>query len=269
VYRALEEAGVPIDFVSGTSIGAAMAAWISWGLPAQALIDKARKAFAGNPTGDINFPPLISLVKGRRLKKTIDSAIADTAGSDADVADSWKTLICIATNFSRASEMVIERGPLARAIRASVSIPVALPPVPWEGDLLVDGGVLNNFPTDVLERKGVRRIIGVDLTRSKSRIYEHDEIPGTWRLLWDRLRGRRRYRLPGLSSILMNTTILYSESRREEARQAVDLYFNPEFGRIGLLEWSAFDRLVEIGYQHAREVLSKMTEEELAAYRGT
>ena len=269
VYRALEEAGISIDFVSGTSIGAVMAAYISMGLPASDLIESARKAFAQNPTGDLNFLPLVSLVKGRRLRKTVERAVAETVGSDADVADSWKTLICIATNFSLASEVMIERGPLSRAVRASVSIPVALPPVPWDGDLLVDGGVFNNFPTDVLETRGVRQIIGVDLTHTKSRIYEHEEIPGTWRLLLDRLRKRRRYRLPSLSSILMNTTILYSESRREEARKAADLYFNPEFGRIGLLEWKAFDRIVEIGYQHAREVLSKMTDEEIAAFRGT
>ena len=86
---------------------------------------------------------------------------------------------------------------------------------------------------------------------------------------WDRLRGRkrRRYRLPGLGSILMNTMILYSSSRRSQARESADIYFNPDFGRIGLLEWAACDRIVEIGYQHAKEVLSAMPDEELAPYR--
>jgi NTE family protein len=72
VYKALEEAGVELDFVVGTSIGAVMAAFISFDLPAQNLIEFARKAFAKNPTGDVNVLPQLSLIKGRRLKKTID-----------------------------------------------------------------------------------------------------------------------------------------------------------------------------------------------------
>jgi NTE family protein len=154
-------------------------------------------------------------------------------------------------------------------LRASVSIPVALPPVSWEGDLLVDGGLFNNFPTDVMARMGARKIIGVDLSRDRAPCYQHGELPGWWTLLRDRFRprDRRRHPLPGLGTMLMGTTILYSESRREQARGSVDLYFNPDLGRIGLLDWKAFDRSVEIGYRHAREVLSRMPTEELAPYR--
>jgi NTE family protein len=268
VFKALEEAGVAIDLVAGTSIGAVMAAYISFDLSAQTLIECARRAFARNPTGDINILPLLSLVRGRRLKTAIDRAVVDAVGFDADVVDSWRTLRCVATNFSRAKEHVLARGQAAKCIRASVSIPVALPPVAWKGDLLMDGGVFNNFPTDVLEEMGAGRVIGVDLARERTRQYEHEEVPSSWPLLWDRLRGRkqRRYRLPGLGGILMGTTILYSSSRRQQARQSADIYLNPEFGRIGLLEWKAFDRIVDIGYQHAKEVLSAMSPEELAPY---
>ena len=269
VYKALEEARIPVDFVGGTSIGAVMAAYISFDQPARELIDRARRAFASNPTSDVNLLPLVSLIKGHKLRTAAERTVVDTVGFAADVEDSWRTLYCVATNFSRASETVLTRGPVARCCRASASIPVALPPVPWKGDLLIDGGVLNNFPTDVMAQMGVGRIIGVDLASQKARQYEHDEVPGPWSLLWDRLRGRkrRRYRLPGLGSILMNTMILYSSSRRSQARESADIYFNPDFGRIGLLEWSAFDRIVDIGYQHAKEVLASMSEEELAPYR--
>jgi NTE family protein len=268
-YRALEEAGVQIDLVAGTSIGAVMAWLISIDLRAPALIDRARRAFAGNPTGDVNVLPLVSLIKGQRMRKAIDRAVVDIVGSDADMADSWRTFHLVTTNFSRAREQVMARGRAAKLIRASVSIPVALPPVPWRGDLLIDGGVFNNFPTDVLEGMGAGRTIGVDLARERTRQYEHEEVPGSWQLLRDRLRGRRRrrHRLPGLGAILMGTTILYSSSRRSRARESTDIYFNPDFGRVGLLEWKAFERIVDIGYRHAKEVLSSMSEEELASYR--
>lgn len=269
VYKALEEAGIEIDFVGGTSIGAAMAAYISFDLRAGPLIDFARKAFAGNPTGDVNLLPLLSLIKGKKLRTTVANAVRGAVGCDPDVVDSWRTLYCVASNYTSARELVIRRGRLDRAVRASVSIPVALPPVVWEGELVVDGGVFNNFPTDVMARLGARKIIGVDLARRAPRKFEFEEIPGTWELLLDRFRPRKRqrYRLPTLGAVLMGTTILYSESRREQARRSVDIYLNPELAGVGLLDWKAFDRIVELGYQHARNVLESLPQHELALYR--
>jgi len=162
----------------------------------------------------------------------------DAIGSEPDVVDSWRTLYCVASNYTSAHEVVITRGKLERAIRASVAIPVALPPVLWEGELLVDGGVFNNFPTDIMARLGARRIIGVDLARRSSKRFEFDEIPGTFALLLDRFRPRKRqrYKLPTLGTVLMGITVLDSESRREQARQSVDVYLNPELAGISLLD---------------------------------
>jgi NTE family protein len=269
VYKALEEARIAVDYVVGTSIGSVMAAYIAFDLSSDTLINRARDAFAGNPTGDINVLPFHSLIRGGRLRNAIDRAVIAAVGYRVDVADTWRTLRCVATNFSQASEKAIARGPLDRAVRASVSIPVALPPVPWEGDLLVDGGVFNNFPTTVAIGLGARKLIGVDLASKRPRKHEIDEIPGTLELLRDRLRPRkkRKYRLPSLGAVLMGTTILYSESRREEAKQAVDVYINPSVGGVSLLDWTAFDRIVQLGYESAKGVLASMSPAELAAFR--
>lgn len=268
VYKALREAGIEIDYVGGTSMGAIIAAYLSLDQPPDALIRYTRATFAKNPTGDVNFLPLLSLIKGHRIRSAATRAIAEATGSsDTDVADSWRTFYCVASNYSSAREMVITRGRLDRAIRASLSIPVALPPVLWNGELLIDGAVFNNFPTDVMARLGAGRIIGVDLSRRNTRRYDFEEMPSTWQLLLDRLRGRKRYKLPTLGALLMRTTILYSESRSEQARESVDLYLNPDCSRIGLLDWKSFDRIVEIGYRHAKEVLAATPEEELALYR--
>ncbi|HEX7708273.1 MAG TPA: patatin-like phospholipase family protein [Thermoanaerobaculia bacterium] len=270
VYKALEEAGIEVDFVGGTSIGSTMAAYISFDHRADTLIGFARKAFAGNPTGDLNLFPILSLMKGKRVRHATVQGIIDATGMhDVDMADSWRTMYCVASNYSAAREMVIVRGRLDRALRASLSIPVALPPVIWGGELLIDGAIFNNFPTDVMAKIGAKRIIGVDLSRRAARRHEMEELPSTWQLLWDRLRGRkrRRFRLPSIGTLLMGTTILYSESRGEQARRSVDLYLNPDLSRISLLDWKSFDRIIEIGYQHAKEVLAGMKDEELALYR--
>ncbi|MCC7216695.1 MAG: patatin-like phospholipase family protein [Burkholderiales bacterium] len=260
VHRALAEHGIDVDYVGGTSIGATMAACVAFDRPLEFVLTHARRAFGANPTGDFNFIPLLSLIKGRRLQKVLRTAVHDFAGFDANVEDLWKNFFCVATNYSQARQHVIRRGDLARALRSSVAIPGALPPVIADGDLLCDGGTFNNFPVDVMQQMhGVGRVIGVDLDFRKPRRIEFDEVPDGWTLLRDRLRprGRRRYRLPSLMSYLMNMTILYSMSRQHDARRMTDLYFNPPLERVGMLEWSRFDEIVELGYVHGLEVLRR------------
>ena len=85
-------------------------------------------------------------------------------------------------------------------------------------------------------------------------------MPGSWTLLFDRLRprSRRRYRLPSLIAYLLNITILYSVSRQPEARRLTDLFFNPPLMRVGLLQWAKFDSIVSEGERHAAEVLDTL-----------
>ena len=260
IYRALREQGVALDYVGGTSIGAVMAALVATDLPFERLDAIARPAFAGKPTGDFSWLPLISLFKGQRLRKIVSAAVAQAAGTGAHIEDLWLPFFCIATNFSKASELVLQRGPLVRALLASVAIPGALPPVVMDGDLLCDGGTFNNFPVDVMRRqRGVATVIGVDLSSSKARRILFDEMPSYGALLRDRLRPRqsRRYKLPSLPNLLINSTILYSLSRQKQARALTDLYFNPPLDRIGMLDWSQYEQVVAQGYKHALGVLAQ------------
>lgn len=258
VARALQEHGIEVDFVGGTSIGAVMAALVAADQPLAKAMDVTRRAFGSNPTGDYNWLPLMSLISGRRLRRTIDDSLNDLLGFAPDIEDLWKNYYCIATNFSQAREHPLRRGSLPKALRATTAIPGALPPTVVDGDLLCDGGTFNNFPVDVMRNlRGVGRVIGVDLNSRKPRRLDFDEVPGTWALLRDRLRPRkqRRYKLPSMAAYLMNVTILYSMSRQHQAQGLTDLYFNPPMDRVGLLEWKRFDDIVAQGYAHAVEVL--------------
>ncbi|MCU0969649.1 MAG: patatin-like phospholipase family protein [Rubrivivax sp.] len=258
VWKALVERGIEVDVVGGTSIGAIMASLVAVDQPLERTLAVARKAFSDRPTGDFAWLPLVSLIKGRRLERVVRRAMVEMTGSTIDVEDTWKGFYAIATNYSRAREEVLRRGPLLRALLASVAIPGALPPVVVGGELLCDGGTFNNFPVDVMHRmRGVGRVIGVDLDARKPRLLASDEIPGTWALLRDRLRPRRsrRYRLPSLPAYLMNVTILYSVSRQREARRLTHLHFNPPLERVGMLQWDRFDEIVRRGHEHACAVL--------------
>jgi NTE family protein len=268
VWKALRERGVEIDCVGGTSFGALMAALIAMDPPLDKGVDVARQAFRTSPTGDYNLLPLLSLIKGGRVRATIDRALEALVGGPLEIEDLWKGFFCIASNYSQGREERLAGGDLGRALRASIAIPGALPPVVRDGDLLCDGGTFNNLPADVMrEMRGVGRVIGVDLGARSPRRLEFDEVPGSLALLRDRLRprGRRRYPLPSLTSYLLNVTILYSTSRRQDAQRLVDLYFSPPLQRVGLLQWSRFDAIMREGEQHAAEVLGALDERRRAA----
>ncbi|MEO8281138.1 MAG: cyclic nucleotide-binding and patatin-like phospholipase domain-containing protein, partial [Ideonella sp.] len=113
VYRALQERGIDVDVVGGTSIGSVMATYVASDQPAVSVIANARRAFSVNPTGDMNLIPMLSLMKGLRLRRIVRQALLELTGSDgARIEDLWKTYYCVATNYSQACEQVVSKGPL-------------------------------------------------------------------------------------------------------------------------------------------------------------
>jgi NTE family protein len=268
VWRAMKSCGVEIDCVGGTSIGAVMAALVAADQPVERSIDVARRTFKKNPTGDFNWLPLVSLMRGRRVRTAISGALGELLGGQADVEDLWKSFFCIASNYSQAREQQIASGDLTQALLASVAIPGALPPIVRDGDLLCDGGTFNNFPVDVMRAtRGIGTVAGVEIAVRRARKVEFDQVPGGFALLRDRLRARhkRRFRLPSLTSYLLNVTILYSMSQSQQARRQTDVFFAPPLERIGLLQWSRFDEIVRQGHDHAVEVLAALEAERRGA----
>lgn len=269
VWKALNELGIEIDCVGGTSMGAVMAAAIAADRGIPGTIEVIQQAFKVNPTGDYNMLPLISLIKGRRVRSIIERSIASLMGGPVDIVDLWKGYFCIASNYTQGCEMQWHKGDLSRALRASIAIPGALPPVVLDGELFCDGGTFNNFPANVMRNmRGVGKVIGVDLSARHARRLDFDEMPSAWQVLFDRLkpRARQRYRVPSLVSYLLNVSVLYSVSRQSESRRQTDLYFNPALFRFGFLQWERFSAIVTQGDAHAREVLGALSHAEKQAW---
>ncbi len=154
--RALRESGVPVDAVGGCSMGATVAGGIALDLDDAELIALAEKQF--HRLLDYTVP-VVALLKGQRISKNID----DNFGA-FDIEDLWLPFYCVSTNLTTSRLHVHRRGSCAVAIRASVAIPGVLPPVPFEGDLLVDGGVLNNLPVQVMRTDStIGTVIAVDV----------------------------------------------------------------------------------------------------------
>jgi NTE family protein len=270
VYRALSEAGIPIDFVGGTSMGALMSVLIAFDLEPEIIEKTARQSALANPTKDYAIIPLISLIKGNRLERMIKEVIHNYVGLDLNIEDTWLPFFAVSSNYSQAKEEVHSNGPLFEALRASISIPGAFPPVVKGNDLLIDGGTFNNFPTNIMAKEGVGKIIGVDLSRDKIHKLNINKMPSGWELLKDKFKpkAKKKYRLPSLMSILLNTTVLYSTARQKDAKKYTDLFLNPDVSKFGLMDWQAFDKICAIGYNYAKEVLTQLPETELHDLKG-
>jgi len=188
VLRALEEAGVPIDVVGGTSIGALMGAISALGMDDAERVARAVTAFTRS--GRLVSPtlPLVALSSGRR----VDRLLAEHLGP-AMIEDLPQRFFCVSANLTTAEEVIHERGPLWPAVRASLSLPGIFPPVYADGHLLIDGGALDNVPVEVMRaRVGNGCVIAVDLSPEMEPMTAVPFGPG--------LSGWRRGRCPAWST---------------------------------------------------------------------
>lgn len=255
VLRALREAGIPVDAVGGTSFGALVAGNIARGIADNQIMDEFKQAFADEQPMDDYTLPVLSLVRGEKMTRSLRRFLGET-----DIEDLWLPCFAVSSNLSRNVERVHRTGPLWKALRASVSLPAIFPPVIEDGDLLVDGGILNNLPLDVMRKLVPGRTIAVDLSALNDYRFEFDSLPSAWEYLRRRLSGSQLTTVPVLHSVVMRATTLGSRREVEIARKEADLFLNPPVAGFDMLDWSRFHAIVDQGYTYAREQLAPFTE---------
>jgi NTE family protein len=249
ILKALAEANVPFDQLGGSSMGAIIAAGIAdeWSL--DELTDRMRAAFVdSNPLSDYTLP-LIALVRGKKVSDLLQKNFGDLR-----IEELAKPFFCLSSDLTTGRVHEHRAGPVWRALRASVSLPGILPPVTHHGHMLVDGGVMNNLPVDVMRSHTAGPIIASDVTGEidlKARDDRYGER-SIWWLLWQRMSGT-----PSIVSILMRSGTVGSESQRRIAREQADYMFEPPLSGIGLRDWKAFDRAIKEGYEHAVKMIEK------------
>lgn len=250
VHRALVEHGIPIDWVGGTSIGAVFSAAIALGWDPDRVEAQGRNAFVDErPFNDLTVP-IVSLLSGRRIDRLTRRLF------ETQIEDMLLPYFCVSSDLTSSSLRVHEDGDLWRAIRSSVSLPGVLPPTVLSRHLAIDGAMLNNLPVDVMRDRAVSNVIAVDLSAGEE-AEELDvlEIPSPLQILLSRLPFSRRARVPGIVTVLVKATLMASAVHSRAMRGDADLLLSPPVGRFGLLESNAFDAIVEVGYDHAREAL--------------
>lgn len=291
VIKVLEEAGIPIDYIAGTSMGAIVGGLYSIGWTTQELDSMVREQ---------NWLALLSDRVARKDKLLSEKEISDTyilsvplslnkkfslpsgvvAGQnvlnllnemtigyhdDNLLFDSLPIpFACVAYDMAKGEEVVFHKGNLPIAIRASMSIPGAFEPVVRDSMVLVDGGIYNNFPVDVVKEMGADIVIGVDLASGPHDLTHINSIAG----------------------LIGQITTIMGRDQYEKNLKNVDLYLKPDikpYGtssfnaeavdslllrgeRCGLMHWDKILELqdkvyVEDEYMHRQErILAKDTD---------
>jgi NTE family protein len=223
VIRALEQEKIPIDLVVGTSVGSLIGAiyardansfeleWTAMTLEKDDLLDYAFLSSSMGP------------VKGDRLEQFVVDKVAV-----ANIEDLRIPFIAVATDLNRGTRVALDRGPLARAVRASCAVPGVFQPVSHQGRLLVDGGVVDNLPIDVARERGADLVIAVDISENVA-----------------------NYQINSLLDVtLQAVTIMFNENVALR-RQAADVVVTPAVGDIGVMDFTQKKRGMQAGIDAA------------------
>ena len=218
----VEQSGVPIDMVVGTSIGSIVGGMYAVGYRHEQLDSLFRtqqwvNMFAGSLMGD-------SIVNVFR-----DNMRGEYSQVDFDTLPT--PFRAVAVDINKMRQVVLKQGDLAQAMRASMAIPVVFKPVKLDGMQLVDGGVLNNLPVDVAREMGADYVIAVDLTVNK-----HENSSS-------------------LVSLLRPDLKKYNRNRKD-----ADIYINPKLKGYGAQDFSRnkIAEMITLGEKAGKSSLKEM-----------
>ncbi len=252
--KALKEEGIPIDMAGGTSIGALFSSLIAMDMEMAEIYEKAKEEISkGNPFRDYHLIPFVSLMRSRKIEHLLERFF-----SDQYIEDLWLDYFCVSANLSKVSLHIHQMGLLRKAVRASMSLPGIFPPVLENQEILVDGGVLNNIPIDIMRERGAGKIIAVDLDLTEDFHFQYQKIPSTWKILKNFLSpSTPNLKLPYLMTTIWKASVLGSLQKRKVVINDADIFLNPPVGEIGILDWKTLDRGIDIGYEYTKKELAK------------
>lgn len=238
VIQALREANVPIDFIGGASAGAAMGGAIARGMSVEETLDQMEAMFIKAKAMRRLTLPLYSL-----LDPTVfDSELRQRYGAK-DIADQPINFFGVSTNLSTNGLHVHRRGPLWECVRASGSLPTILPPfIDSDGNILVDGGVLDNVPVKVMHdlKTGPNIVVSLgDPDEVWRTDVEYDDIRGRWTLMRDvLLRRKREAEFPSIVEIMSRSMVVASRMASKEMLGEDDILVNPPIiPDMQILDW--------------------------------
>ncbi len=227
VLQVLEDEGISVDLVTGTSAGSLVGALWTGGITAhkmEELLDGINWATFGR----LVFPKL-----GLFDSTLLEDFVSEHLGADRTFEDLAKPLAVVATDLYSGTQVVIDSGPVAPAVRASCAIPMVFTPLEYQGKLLVDGGLVNNLPVSAAVDRGADSVIAVNL---KEDTISPEHVTNQWEV--------------GIRAL----NIMHNRATLIEVRRS-DVLISPRVSDISPSSFKDNECLLERGREAAREAL--------------
>ncbi|KAJ5241695.1 Lysophospholipase nte1 [Penicillium citrinum] len=263
VIKALEEAGIPIDIIGGTSIGSFIGALYARDADVVPMYGRAKK-FSGRMGSMWRFAldltyPTVSYTTGHEFNRGIFKTFGDS-----QIEDFWLEFYCNTTNISRSRPEFHSSGYVWRYVRASMSLAGLIPPICDEGSMLLDGGYIDNLTVAHMKSLGAHVIFAVDVGSIDDNTPQGygDSLSGFWSILnrWNPFSSCPNP--PTLSEIQARLAYVSSIENLERAKNTTGcMYMRPPIDPYGTLDFGKFDEIYQLGYVYGKEFLDRLRNE--------
>lgn len=218
--KAFEELGVKFDYVAGTSAGSIVGSFYALGKTADEMIEIVKTLKKKDVTG--GSIPFIKPAKTEKLEETLNKIYGDImVFSELKVP-----LSVVCTDLKTGKEADFDYGNVAKVVSGSCAVPGVFTPVVHEGMHLVDGGLRNNVPVDIVKKMGANVIFAIDVNH---------------------LRGTGTNSLSTIS-VLSSTIGIMMQSKIDKTMEMADLIFKPSLETFSPLKLDGIDEMIQIGY---------------------
>lgn len=262
IVLALEKHGIPIDLVGGTSIGSFVGGLYAMDYNTVSIYGRAKK-FATRVSSfwriltDLTYP-VTSYTTGYEFNRGIWKIFGFT-----EIEDFWLRYFCNSTNITNSTMDIHETGYLWRFIRASMSLAGLLPPITYNGSMLLDGGYLDNLPVLEMKKKGAKYIIAVDVGSVDDRTPMNygDTLSGFWVLLnrWNPF--SKHPNVPNMMDLQLRLAYVASVNALEISKKTPGvMYLRPPIENYATLDFGKYDEIFRVGYAYADELFTKWKE---------
>uniref|UniRef100_A0AAX7VGS6 lysophospholipase n=1 Tax=Astatotilapia calliptera TaxID=8154 RepID=A0AAX7VGS6_ASTCA len=260
VIKAMEEAGIPIDIVGGTSIGSFIGALYAEERSAVRTKQRAREwSKAMNSVFktvlDLTYP-ITSMFSGSAFNTSIYKVF-----QDKQIEDLWLPYFNVTTDITASAMRVHQDGSLWRYVRASMTLSGYLPPLcdPKDGNLLMDGGYINNLPADIARNTGARTVIAIDVgSQDETDLCNYGDCLSGWWLLWKRINPwAEKVKVPDMAEIQSRLAYVSCVRQLEVVKKSAYCeYIRPPIDRFKTMDFGKFDEIYDVGFQHGKLVFT-------------
>jgi NTE family protein len=255
LLKVLESQRIRFDYVSGASMGAVIGALYARGESASSIEMYIKKFFGGIDSPFDPRIPFVSFYAGKKMKKMLKEVFKDERIEDYPIP-----FVTSSVDLQTGEEFVFDKGPLWEALLCAMSLPAVFPPVFLGDHLLVDGGIINNVPDNLIRRKGADKILCVNVSPLKDKeVYQILEDPRSagksiLRSLWEYIK------FPPILRIMTRANTLEGREITKARVSSMDCFLNFHLEEFGLFDFQNYKEILEKGESEANIHMPEIVE---------